>query len=112
MPRTLFRNNGQAQTGGSRKPERKTMYVLLGSNGNITSKAAQLLLAQGEKVRVVGRNAASLESLRKAGADIAAGDIADSSFLANAFAGAKAVYTMIPPDYAAPDMPARQDELG
>lgn len=79
------------------------MYVLLGSNGNITSKAAQLLRAQGEEVRVVGR---------RAGPGIVAGDIADEAFLTRAFAGARAVYVMIPPDYAAPDMGRRQDQLG
>jgi uncharacterized protein YbjT (DUF2867 family) len=88
------------------------MYVLLGSNGNITSKAARLLLSQGERVRVVGRGAAALAQLRSAGAETAAGDVADAGFLARAFAGAKAVYTMIPSDYAAPDLGAAQDRLG
>ncbi|MEJ1170328.1 NmrA family NAD(P)-binding protein [Variovorax sp. CCNWLW235] len=88
------------------------MYVLLGSNGNISSKVAALLLAQGAAVRVVGRNAESLASLKAAGADIAAGDIGDSDFLARAFAGATDVYTMIPTDYAAHDMAAEQDRLG
>ena len=88
------------------------MYVLLGSNGNITSKAARSLLSQGEAVRVVGRSATSLEPLRSAGAEVAAGDIADAAFLAQAFSGARAVYTMIPPDYAAGDMLASQDRLG
>ncbi|WP_157615933.1 NAD(P)H-binding protein [Variovorax paradoxus] len=89
------------------------MYVLLGSNGNITSKVAALLLAEGTAaVRVIGRNAGSLASLKAAGADVAAGDIADADFLARAFAGAAAVYTMIPTDYAAHDMAAEQDRLG
>lgn len=88
------------------------MYVLLGSNGNITSKAARALLAQGQPVRVVGRSAASLEALEAAGAQVAAGDITNDEFLAKAFAGATAVYTMIPPDYTAPDMLASQDRLG
>ena len=88
------------------------MYVLLGSNGNITSKAAALLLAQGAKVRVVGRNAKSLATLKAAGAEVAAGDITDAQFLAKAFGGATAVYAMIPPDYTAADMPAAQDRLG
>jgi uncharacterized protein YbjT (DUF2867 family) len=88
------------------------MYVLLGSNGNITSKAARLLLSQGERVRVVGRNAAALAQLRSAGAETAAGDIADPGFLATSFAGARAVYTMIPSDYAAADLGASQDRLG
>jgi uncharacterized protein YbjT (DUF2867 family) len=88
------------------------MYVLLGSNGNITSKAAALLLGQGTAVRVVGRNVKSLAALEAAGADIAAGDIADAGFLARAFAGSTAVYTMIPTDYAAHDLVAGQDRLG
>ncbi|RST50392.1 hypothetical protein EJI01_21800 [Variovorax sp. MHTC-1] len=87
------------------------MYVLLGSNGNVTSKVAALLLAQGTAVRVVGRNARSLAALKAADADIAAGDIGDAGFLAHAFAGATAVYTMIPTDYAAHDMAAQQDRL-
>ncbi len=88
------------------------MYVLLGSNGNITSKTAALLLAQGAEIRVVGRNATSLAALRAAGAQIAAGDITDKHFLAKAFAGATGVYAMIPSDYAAPDIGAAQDRLG
>ena len=44
------------------------MYVLLGSNGNITSQAAALLLAAGAPVRVVGRSAKSLAKLQAAGA--------------------------------------------
>lgn len=88
------------------------MYVLLGSNGNITSKTASLLLAQGAAVRVVGRNARSLSALRAAGASIAAGDIADADFLAKTFAGATAIYTMIPPGHSEPDMVATQDRRG
>lgn len=88
------------------------MYVLLGSNGNITSTLATVLLAQGAAVRVVGRNAKSLDALKTAGVDIAAGDIADAGFLAKAFAGATAVYTMIPTEHSAPDLAAAQDRLG
>jgi uncharacterized protein YbjT (DUF2867 family) len=88
------------------------MYVLLGSNGNITSKLATLLLAQGAAVRVVGRNAHSLGPLKAAGADTAAGDVADAEFLARAFAGATAVYSMIPTEYSAPDLAASQDRTG
>lgn len=88
------------------------MYVLLGSNGNITSKTARLLLERGAAVKVVGRNAKSLAALKAAGAQVAAGDAGDADFLARAFAGAEAVYAMIPPDYAAADMPAEQDRRG
>src|SRR5690606_29765814 len=95
-------------------PPRKesAMFVLLGSNGQITSQLARLLLAGGHPVRIVGRNAGALASLGAAGAQVAAGDPADAAFLASAFAGARAVYTMTPPCYADPDMRAAQDRIG
>ena len=88
------------------------MVVLMGSNGNITSKAAKLLLSQGQKVRVIGRNAGSLAALKQAGAEIAVGDAGDIDFLAASFKGATAVYVMIPPSYGSPDMRKYQSQLG
>lgn len=88
------------------------MYVLMGANGNITSQAARALLQQGRRVRVVGRSAASLEPLRQLGAELAIGDAQDAHFLTHAFEGATAVYTMIPPNYGAPDMRAAQTQIG
>ncbi|MBL8521774.1 MAG: NAD(P)H-binding protein [Betaproteobacteria bacterium] len=85
------------------------MYVLLGSHGNITAQAARLLLAQGRKVRVVGRDASALSALKAAGAEIALGEVTDAAFLTSAFGGATAVYAMIPPHYGAADMGAFQD---
>ena len=38
------------------------MYVVLGATGNTGSMAAKKLLERGEKVRVVGRDAAKLAS--------------------------------------------------
>ncbi len=88
------------------------MYVLLGSNGNITSKTAQLLLSRGQRVRVVGRNAEKLEPLWLAGAELAIGDMADVDFLSQAMRGAEAVYTMIPTAYNAPQPMVMFDRIG
>jgi uncharacterized protein YbjT (DUF2867 family) len=88
------------------------MFVLLGSNGQITSQLARLLLAGGHPVRVVGRNAAALAALQGAGAQVAVGDPTDAAFLARAFTGATAAYTMTPPCYGEPDMRAAQDRIG
>lgn len=88
------------------------MYVLLGSNGQITSQLARLLRGGGHPVRVIGRNAAALASLQADGAQVAVGDPADAAFLARAFADASAVYTMTPPCYAEPDMRVAQDRVG
>ncbi|MFT3802439.1 MAG: NAD(P)H-binding protein [Burkholderiaceae bacterium] len=88
------------------------MFVLLGSAGQITSRLARLLLAAGHPVRVVGRNADALAPLTSAGAEAVVGDPADPALLARAFTGASAVYTMIPPCYAEPDMRVAQDRIG
>ena len=88
------------------------MYVLLGANGQITSQLASQLLADGLPVRVIGRSAATMAPLAAAGAQLAVGDPGDARFLAQAFEGATAAYTMIPPCYAEPDMHAAQDRIG
>ena len=88
------------------------MYVLLGSNGQITSQLARRLLAGGHRVRVLGRQPASLEPLARAGAETRAGDAGDADWLARALEGASAAYVMIPPGYAEPDMRAAQDRIG
>lgn len=88
------------------------MNVLLGANGNITSRVAAALLDRNQPVRVIGRNPDSLESLRRRGAEVAIGDAGDADFLARAFAGATAAYVMIPPAYDAPDMRRAQTTFG
>lgn len=88
------------------------MFVLMGANGNITSKAAQMLLAQGHKVRIIGRNAESLAALKAAGAELALGDAGNTDFLAQSFKGADAVYTMIPPNHASNAFRAWQNQIG
>ncbi|HCK81249.1 MAG TPA: NAD(P)H-binding protein [Candidatus Competibacter sp.] len=75
------------------------MYVILGSSGNISSEIARLLLAQGQSVRVVGRDPQRLDALSAAGAEPAVGTIEDVGFLSAVFRGAEAVYTMLPPVY-------------
>ncbi len=117
MRRPLFPDNAGAHDGVTLHPhptflKGTIMFVLLGSNGNITSKAARILLSQGKQVRVVGRSAQSLAALKEAGAETAIGDLTDLDFLTGALRGAEAVYTMIPPNYTAPDMQADQDRLG
>jgi len=88
------------------------MFVLLGSNGQITSQLARLVLAARHRVRVLGRGASHLAPLAQAGAEVAHGEPADAEFLTRAFAGATAIYTMIPPCYDEHDMRGAQDRIG
>jgi len=88
------------------------MYVVLGASGNTGHAVAKNLLARGQKVRVVGRNAARLQSLAAEGAEIFIGDATDAAALTKAFHGADSAYVMIPPDAASNDFRAFQDRVG
>lgn len=88
------------------------MYVITGATGNIGSKVADILLSKGEKVRVIGRNAAGLQRFVDKWAEAAVGNLKDSEFVTKAFTGATAVFSMIPPDYTAGNFRAYQNEIG
>jgi uncharacterized protein YbjT (DUF2867 family) len=88
------------------------MYTILGATGNVGGKIAEILLAGGEKVRVVARTAERLAPLKARGATVHAGDIRDTVFLTNVFRGSEAVFTLIPPNYAVQNFGAYQDEIG
>jgi uncharacterized protein YbjT (DUF2867 family) len=87
------------------------MYAITGATGNTGSVIAMKLLARGEKVRVIGRAARRLEGFVQKGAEAFVADVTDAAALTNAFAGAKAVYAMIPPNPSAPDVSGYQGRV-
>jgi len=87
------------------------MYAITGATGNTGSVIAAKLLAGAEKVRVIGRNAGRLAGFVRRGAEACVADVTDATALTTAFAGAKAVYAMIPPNIAAPDVSAYQERV-
>ena len=87
------------------------MYVILGATGNTGSVVAETLLANGQKVRVVGRSKERLAKFGKRGAEVVEADITKPAQLKQAFHGAKAVYAMIPPNINSPDVRAYQSEV-
>ncbi len=87
------------------------MYVVLGASGNTGHVVAKNLLAAGQKVRVVGRNAAHLQPLSAQGAEVFIGDVTDASALTKAFHKADAAYVMIPPNSTSNDFRAYQDRV-
>jgi uncharacterized protein YbjT (DUF2867 family) len=74
------------------------MYVVLGASGNTGHIVAKTLLARGEKVRAVGRNASHLQPLAANGAEISIADVTDAAALTKAFQQADSAYVMIPPN--------------
>ncbi len=87
------------------------MYVVLGASGNTGHVVAKNLLADGQQVRVVGREPAHLQGLASDGAEIFVGDVSDPTSLTKAFGQADSAYVMIPPDPTSNDYRAFQDQV-
>lgn len=81
-------------------------YVITGSLGHIGKPLVQKLVASGHNVTVISSNADKRAAIAALGGTAAIGSIEDVPFLINTFTGADAVYTMTPPNYAAPDYKA------
>ena len=88
------------------------MITVMGATGNTGRKIALGLLDAGQQVRAIGRSEQKLAEFADAGAETLAGDSSDPVFLANAFRGAHAVYTLLPTDQRAPDYYAAQQAEG
>jgi uncharacterized protein YbjT (DUF2867 family) len=88
------------------------MFVITGATGKVGGGIAERLLAEGKQVKAIARNRGKSAALEKAGAEIALGDMKDAVFLAKSFVGAEAVFLMVPPDLATPDVQAHYDAYG
>jgi uncharacterized protein YbjT (DUF2867 family) len=75
-------------------------YVITGSLGHISKPVVQKLKASGHSVTVITSNASKSKDIEALGATAAVGSIEDKNFLKRAFAGAQAVYLMIPPNWS------------
>jgi uncharacterized protein YbjT (DUF2867 family) len=88
------------------------MYAITGISGRVGGTIAENLLAQGEQIRAIVRNAEKAARWRDRGAEIAVADVDDPNALAPAFAGTDGVFLMIPPNFApAPGFPETRKTL-
>jgi len=90
----------------------RSPFVVCGATGNIGSRIAEILLAAGEPVRVIGRERVRLGPLAAKGAEPWPGDIGDTAFLGEVFSGARGAFILIPPRYDAPDFREYQNRIG
>jgi uncharacterized protein YbjT (DUF2867 family) len=88
------------------------MITVMGATGHTGKQITEALLKAGEQVRALGRSEKKLEELKNAGAEVLVGGTTDAAFLAKAFRGADAVYTLLPTDRRSPDYRAQQDREG
>lgn len=86
------------------------IYVITGATGHIGHRLCDLLVNAGCKVRAVGRNAEKLHRLPRK-VEIFQGFMDDQGTMTRAFTGAKAVFTMIPPNYKAENMRMYQNRV-
>jgi uncharacterized protein YbjT (DUF2867 family) len=87
------------------------MIVIAGATGHTGRPAAEALLAQGEKVRVLGRDAKKLEPLVQKGAEAFVGNVEDVASMTKGFDGATAVYLVLPEDISQQDLRAHQERV-
>ncbi len=86
--------------------------IITGSLGHISKPLTQELVAKGHTLRVISSNPQKQEAIHDLGAEAAIGSLSDIDFLTRTFAGADAVYCMIPPNYAHPDQIVYYQETG
>lgn len=86
-------------------------YVITGATGKIGKIVATELLAKGQNVTVIARNAGKLKELADIGAIAMAGDSYDREFLTKAFKGADAVFCLLMPDMFAADILKEQKQI-
>lgn len=80
--------------------------VITGSLGNISKPLAITLIAKGHSVTVISSNPEKQKEIEIIGAKAAIGSIEDINFLTTTYAGADAVYCMIPFNFMVEDQKA------
>ena len=87
------------------------MIVVTGATGRTGRAATEALLAKGEKVRVIGRDANKMAPFVKRGAEPFVAHVEDVASMTKAFSGASAVYLVLPEDISQPDLRAHQERV-
>jgi uncharacterized protein YbjT (DUF2867 family) len=87
------------------------MIVITGATGHTGRPAAEALLAKGEKIRVIGRDAKKLDPFVQKGAEAFVGQVEDAASMTKAFEGATAVYVLVPEDISQQDLRAHQERV-
>lgn len=77
------------------------VYAVAGVTGKTGRVAAEQLLARGERIRVLVRDAAKGESWKARGAEVAVVSLDDAEGLTRALTGIRAAYLLVPPDLTA-----------
>ena len=86
-------------------------YVITGSLGHTGKPITEGLLAAGHTVTVITSKPENAPAIEALGATAAVGSVEDAAFMAQTFAGADAVYLMIPPKWGVSGWRAYQNTV-
>jgi NAD(P)H dehydrogenase (quinone) len=75
------------------------MYAIMGITGQMGSAIGRILLAAGQPVRAVVRDAGKGQVGVDRGCEIALANIEDTASLTNAFRGVESVFVLVPPNF-------------
>jgi uncharacterized protein YbjT (DUF2867 family) len=84
------------------------VYVITGATGNTGKPITLALLMAGKRVRIISRDPAKAKELTNKGAELVVGSGLDGEVLKQSFAGATAVYAMVPVDWQTNDYTGHQ----
>ncbi|PWT79127.1 MAG: NAD-dependent dehydratase [Bacteroidetes bacterium] len=77
--------------------------TITGSLGKISKPLAEILIKNANDVTIISNDPKKAKEIESLGAKAAIGSVADIRFLTQAFQGADAAYTMVPPNWKVPD---------
>ncbi|CCH51795.1 NmrA family protein [Fibrisoma limi BUZ 3] len=86
-------------------------YVITGSLGHTARPITEGLIKAGHTVTVITSKADNAAAIEALGAKAAVGSVEDGEFVKQAFAGADAVYLMIPPKWGVTDWRSYQNAV-
>ncbi|AWH86412.1 NAD-dependent dehydratase [Flavobacterium album] len=86
--------------------------AITGSLGNVARPLVKQLLSEGHQLNVISSHDERKNDIEALGATAAIGPITDTSFLAEAFSGADAVFAMTPPSLALQNVVAANTAAG
>lgn len=101
VPETLFNQNPVFMK-----------VIVTGSLGNISQPLAKELAEKGHTVTVISSRPEKQKDIEALGATAAIGSLEDADFLESTFTGADALYAMVPPNLAVPDVRAYYRNIG
>jgi uncharacterized protein YbjT (DUF2867 family) len=87
------------------------MLVIAGVSGRTGGVVADALLARGEKVRVVVRDATKASRWRDRGAEVAVASLADPGALAEALGGSRGFFALLPEDPSVADFHGHREAM-